>query len=393
MAYPEPHGGITRWLLGFVPSQVAVRWPERLRACAGALLGIALTGGATAFLLGSTSTIPMLVAPMGASTVLLFAAPASPLAQPWSIIGGNIVAAVVGVACTQWIASPLGAAALAVSLAIGLMSILRCLHPPSGAVALTAVLGGPSIHAMGYGFVLAPVALQSFALLGSALVYHAITGHRYPHGGVQHADPAISDDAPVAAGITHADVEAVLRRRTEWLDIDPGDLEALLRETEWQAYARTFSELNCGDIMSRRMRPVPATATLDGARRLLNGQGVAVLPVIDASRRVIGSVALEDLRQTRHGGWAAMLVAVLLRPWREAAVGISTVGQTATRADEHGTIDAGASIAELVPLFAQSDRQCVAVLDANRQLAGIITQADLIAGMYRHTRAPQRVAA
>lgn len=393
MAYPEPQAGIKRWLLSFVPSQVAVRWPERLRACLGALLGIALTGGSTVFLLGSTTAIPMLVAPMGASTVLLFAAPASPLAQPWSIIGGNIVAAVVGVACAQWIASPLDAAALAVSLAIGVMLVLRCLHPPSGAVALTAVLGGPSIHAMGYGFVLAPVALQSFALLGAALIYHAATGHRYPHGGVQLAEPADSDAGPVAAGITHADVEAVLRRRTEWLDIDPADLEALLRETEWQAYARTFSELSCGDIMSRRIRAVPATATLDAARRLLSEQGVGVLPVIDAGRRVIGSVALEDLRHARTEGWAARLIGAMLRPWQETAAGIATVDRTVMRDDQSGTVDANASIAELVPLFAQSEHQCVAVLDANRQLAGIITQADLIAGMYRYTRAPQRAAA
>lgn len=393
MACPEPQAGIKRWLLSFVPSQVAVRWPERLRACLGALLGIALTGGSTVFLLGSTTAIPMLVAPMGASTVLLFAAPASPLAQPWSIIGGNIVAAVVGVACAQWIASPLDAAALAVSLAIGVMLVLRCLHPPSGAVALTAVLGGPSIHAMGYGFVLAPVALQSFALLGAALIYHAATGHRYPHGGVQLAEPADSDAGPVAAGITHADVEAVLRRRTEWLDIDPADLEALLRETEWQAYARTFSELSCGDIMSRRIRAVPATATLDAARRLLSEQGVGVLPVIDAGRRVIGSVALEDLRHARTEGWAARLIGAMLRPWQETAAGIATVDRTVMRDDQSGTVDANASIAELVPLFAQSERQCVAVLDANRQLAGIITQADLIAGMYRYTRAPQRAAA
>ncbi|ONQ60359.1 HPP family protein, partial [Burkholderia cenocepacia] len=62
---------------------------------------------------------------------------------------------------------------------------LRCVHPPSGAVALTAVVGGPAIHALGFGFVLQPIALQSAILLSAALVYHALTGHRYPHGGVR----------------------------------------------------------------------------------------------------------------------------------------------------------------------------------------------------------------
>src|SRR5450830_1606221 len=81
-----------------------------------------------------------LIAPMGASAVLLFAVPASPLAQPWSIIGGNLVSALVGVSYAKLVAEPALAAALAIALAIACMFALRCIHPPSGAVALTAVL-------------------------------------------------------------------------------------------------------------------------------------------------------------------------------------------------------------------------------------------------------------
>jgi CBS domain-containing membrane protein len=91
-------------------------------------------------LLGSSTSILLLVAPMGASAVLLFAVPASPLAQPWSIVGGNLVSATVGVACATWISDLVDAAALAIALAICAMFALRCVHPPSGAVALTAVL-------------------------------------------------------------------------------------------------------------------------------------------------------------------------------------------------------------------------------------------------------------
>jgi len=80
-------------------------------------------------LLGPAASIPLLVAPMGASAVLLFAVPASPLAQPWSIIGGNLVSASVGVAGASWIADRVGAAALAVALAICLMFALRCVPP------------------------------------------------------------------------------------------------------------------------------------------------------------------------------------------------------------------------------------------------------------------------
>ncbi|MGF6802262.1 CBS-domain-containing membrane protein [Paraburkholderia youngii] len=173
------------WLSSFLPAPVTVKWHERARSCLGALLGIAFTGGLMYLLLGPAANIPLLVAPMGASAVLLFAVPASPLAQPWSIIGGNLVSATVGVTCAMLIGDPTLAAALAVALSISGMFALRCVHPPSGAVALTAVLGGPVIHALGYRFVLEPIAIQSAALLFAALVYHAATGHRYPHAGRQ----------------------------------------------------------------------------------------------------------------------------------------------------------------------------------------------------------------
>jgi CBS domain-containing membrane protein len=104
-------------------------------------------------LLGPAANIPLLVAPMCASAVQLFGVPASPLAQAWSINGGNLVSAVVDVACASWIADPVGAAALAFALAICAMFALRCVHPPSGALALTAVRGDPAVHALGNRFV------------------------------------------------------------------------------------------------------------------------------------------------------------------------------------------------------------------------------------------------
>ncbi len=175
------------WLLGFAPSPVTLGAREWLRSCLGALVGIACVGISMRLLPGIPEAVPLLVAPMGASAVLLFAVPASPLAQPWSLMGGNLVAATVGVACARWIADPVLAASLAIALAIGAMLALRCVHPPSGAVALTAVVGGPSVHALGFGFVLEPIAVQSAALLAAALVYHALTGHRYPHAAAAPA--------------------------------------------------------------------------------------------------------------------------------------------------------------------------------------------------------------
>ncbi|KAA1014219.1 hypothetical protein FVF58_04815 [Paraburkholderia panacisoli] len=142
------------WLHRFIPSRVSVSWSERIRSCVGALIGIAITAmGMRSFNEGS-ALVPFLVAPMGASAILLFGVPASPIAQPWSFVGGNLISATIGVTCSQFISDPVPAAAAAIAFALCAMFALRCVHPPSGAVALTAVLGGPGIHSLGYGFVL-----------------------------------------------------------------------------------------------------------------------------------------------------------------------------------------------------------------------------------------------
>ncbi|MDY6962070.1 MAG: HPP family protein, partial [Pseudomonadota bacterium] len=163
------------------PSIVPVSPAERIRASVGALLGILLTGLLSRMALGDSGAFPLLIAPMGASAVLLFAAPSSPLAQPWSILGGNIVSATVGVTSALLIKDPVIAASTAIAVSIGLMLLFNCLHPPSGAVALTAVLAGASIQEWGYWFVLSPVGLNTVLLLASAYAFNNATGRRYPH--------------------------------------------------------------------------------------------------------------------------------------------------------------------------------------------------------------------
>ena len=151
-----------------------------LRASIGALVGILITGYVTEAALGMSMGLPLLIAPMGASAVLLFAASSSPLAQPWNVLGGNTIAALVGVFTYMWLKDPIAASGVALAGSIGLMSLLGCLHPPSGAIALTAVLGGSSVHDLGYTFVLWPVGVNTVLLLASALIFNNLTGLRYP---------------------------------------------------------------------------------------------------------------------------------------------------------------------------------------------------------------------
>lgn len=213
------------FLRSFVPSRAAPGHRERLRAAIGALAGLLVTGALATSTMGGAA--PALIAPMGASAVLLFAVPASPLAQPWSIVGGNLVAALIGVTVARWVPSPLVAAGFAAALAILAMAALRCIHPPSGAVALTAVLGGPHVVEAGYHFVLTPVLLDSVLLATAAIAWNNLTGLSYPH----RAHPPAHPHPPRATAMPDdADFDAVLADYGEALDIDREDLKMLVRE-------------------------------------------------------------------------------------------------------------------------------------------------------------------
>ncbi|VWC05629.1 HPP family protein [Burkholderia aenigmatica] len=381
---PSSRRTLRQWLHSFIPHPMSLGWRERLRSCTGALVGIATVGVTMRLLPGVPGLVPLLVAPMGASAVLLFAVPASPLAQPWSIIGGNLVAATVGVACAQWIADPITAAAVAIACAIGGMFVLRCVHPPSGAVALTAVVGGPAIHSLGFSFVLEPIALQSAILLSAALAYHALTGHRYPHGGVRpDAKPQAGAAAPARGGFTRGDLDAVLKRRGEWLDVDPDDLEALLRETEMQAYTRTFGQLSCADLMTKNAIEVAPSTSVTAALTLLDRHRVKALPVVDGEGRLTGIVTRADLtRQLRRPAplWQR-LSARLPQSFGGQPASVATV---MTR--DVACVPETMPITALVPLFTHSGHHHIPVVDASRRLVGIITQTDLVTGLYRQTQ-------
>lgn len=216
------------------PHPLAVSKKEILLSSVGAGLGLMISGWISHFVLGEVNL--WFIAPMGASAVLLFGVPNSPLAQPWSIVGGNMSAAAVGVSTSLLIADPGLVCGVAAALAIGLMFKLRCLHPPGGAVALTAILGGPGIHQLGYSFVLYPVLLNSVLLALLAIIFNNLAGRRYPHPlASAEAKPA---NLPIdAVSITRADLHEALMQG-ELFDIDEDDLQEILLRAEQLAHQR-----------------------------------------------------------------------------------------------------------------------------------------------------------
>ena len=236
--------------LALLPPPLAVGWTERARTCAGALFGIFVTAFLTALVFPEGAReIAWLVAPIGASSVLLFATPASPLAQPWSIIGGNVISALIGVTCARYIAVPMLACALAVSLSIAAMMALRCLHPPGGAVALTAVLGGPAVHAAGYGLLWFPIGVNCLLVVALGVFFHNATGHRYPHRLHQ---PRTRQPATPLLRITREDLAVAVQENDEILDIELDDLEQLLRRAENHAVMRLGSPSGASSSARRK---------------------------------------------------------------------------------------------------------------------------------------------
>ena len=198
---------------------------EKIISAAGGFVGILLTMWVSLKYLG-TQSAAMLVASMGASAVLLFAAPHSPLSQPWNLWGGHLVSALIGVSCALTIPNPLLSAPLAVGLAIGAMHYLRCIHPPGGATALTAVAGGASVHELGYHFVLTPVLLNVFILLITAVVVNFIfPWRRYPSSLMKLSAELKSAKAPAPGKkLHHDDFEYALREIGSFIDISEEDL-------------------------------------------------------------------------------------------------------------------------------------------------------------------------
>ena len=218
----------------FVPLLAGASLRDRVIACVGALVGIGVVGVTCAALF--PASIPWIVAPIGASTVLLFAVPASPLAQPWSIVGGNGISAVVGVLVVQYVDDPVVAAPLAVSAAILVMTLLRCLHPPGGASALSAVLGASLIETAGPSAFLIPVVINSLLLAAIGWLFHRYSGHSYPHRPAP-VEGRVLPPEPVS-GLLMEDIDSALADLGETFDIGREDLALLLARAEVHAAAR-----------------------------------------------------------------------------------------------------------------------------------------------------------
>lgn len=166
---------------GTTKSPPGVGLYEIILSWIGAFLGIAPLAIINFHLFEGTDRV-MIIGSFGASAVLIYGAIRSPLAQPRNLMGGHVISAVIGVAAHTvlghhiWLAAP-----ISVATAIAVMHATKTLHPPGGATALIAVIGGEKIHDLGYLYAIVPAGLGALIMLVVALIINNIPkGRRYP---------------------------------------------------------------------------------------------------------------------------------------------------------------------------------------------------------------------
>ena len=343
------------------PEASGVSVVERWRTGLGALVAIGLTSVLSHWLQADAASV-WLVPPMGASAVLLLALPSSPLTQPWSVIGGNTLSALLGMAVCHWWPEPHWAAGVAVALALLAMFAMRCLHPHGGAMALMMVLS----HTQDWWFALNPVLLNSVLLVMVSMVYNRMTGRAYPHP--KAVQPASDGTSP---RFTTDDLDAALRHYNQVIDVDRQDLQALLHDAQAHAYERTLGQLLCKDIMSRQLVTVRGHETLSHAWDLLRMHNIKSLPVVDAQGQVTGIITRADFVAHWHGPEQRHTHAVddtLVRQLMSHGV---RVASESTR------------MIDLLPLFSAEGHHHLPIVNDQHVLVGMVTESDVVRALHR----------
>jgi CBS-domain-containing membrane protein len=214
-----------RRFFGIEPESVSSA--EKLVSTLGGFLGIFLIAAISYQVTGAQGAA-LIVPSMGASAVLVFAVPHGRLSQPWALLGGHFFSALVGVTCYQFVPEPFLAAGLAVGLAIGLMHVLGCIHPPGGATALAAVIGGPAIHQLGYQYVLTPIMLNTLIIFATALVFNSFfPWRRYPVSLMHFTDAPARSQLQPELHIDKKHIEQALADMDLIVDLTTEDLQRL----------------------------------------------------------------------------------------------------------------------------------------------------------------------
>jgi CBS domain-containing membrane protein len=352
----RPGTSFWRRLRGFGPAMALVAAIEVVRAGLGVGLAVFAVAVLVRLLPGDGTVGFHLIAPMGATAVLVFATPNSPLAQPWSAVVGNTTSALVAVLVLHWVPPPF-ANGLAVAAALAAMLALRALHPPGAAIALLVVLEHEAARPVTPMFALLPVAAISLSLVLLAVLWNAATGRRYPF-----RQP--SEAAPPAAGTRTAALPpeallALLERFNQSQNLGAADLARMLAEAEAEARAHLFATTPCGAVMTQNPRTVPPGIRLADLPARFAAKGDKSLPVTDPGGRYLGVLS------------QGTVLAAMAGPRGEAEDAETLMARPAP-------VSADTPLALLLGRLADGTVPLVPVTEGAR-LVGVVTRSDILA--------------
>jgi CBS domain-containing membrane protein len=374
--------GLARaWVSNGLPSMSAA---EQWRSSLGALLGIVFCGFS---LLAMPLHSHWLIAPIGASVVILFVQPHSPVAQPRSVVSSYFFAALVGLVCTHLIPHAVLAAAVGVALTVWLMIKFNCIHPPGGALVLLMVLNGP-VDLAQTAQTATLVALNVLLLLLSTwLINTWLLGRPYPYrAGTEKAQTHHTRDlAPMQrSGLDHQDLASAVTALNTFVDIQEDELVSLYNLAVEHAFERHIG-LACGDVMSRDVVTVKTDSHVELAWNRLRHHKVKALPVLDHADRLIGILSVADfLRQmddTSAAGLAMHLQGMLQRMPGAKPKRAIYVHQIMSTVVSSARLDT--PITQVIGLMIDKNLPHIPVIDDDRKVLGIVTQTDTLAALYK----------
>jgi CBS domain-containing membrane protein len=354
-----------------------------MRACIGAGIGLTLCTFLVRLTTGGTDDAPdlLLIAPLGATAMLAFAVPSSPLAQPWSALVGNTVSAMIGVTVVLTIGDPWLAMGLSVTLAMMAMMVLRATHPPAAGVALGVVLTADTVREVGFAYAFSPVMLDTGLLLIVAMIYNRMTGRVYPFRQPQEHVPNPTTQAGLRPAVDGPDLTRILQRLGLDANIGAGDLARLIAAAHAHAAAHLFDGVAAGQVMARGVISAHPQMPVRQIAALFRQHKVRTLPVVGFDGVFQGLISEADLVRTwadAKGRTPVGMMSRVLRASRDVVEPVAAEVMARGVATAMETTPLGV----LLDLLADGAQQAVPVLDAGR-LIGLVTRADVIAALAR----------
>lgn len=331
---------------------------------------------------------PMIVASMGASAIILFFIPNSPLAQPWPFVGGQLVSAFVGMACALNIPETSTAAATAVGGSITLMLIMRCLHPPAAATSLTPIMAGETLSSLGYSFIVVPVAINVLTLLLLAIfINRGVMGRNYPsplpakkQNNQRHSVTQPSHQI----GFSEQDLSLALAKNDVFVDMTDAALSKLLTQVEMNAFQRIKGTIVCADIMVKDVMTVEFGTEVEDAWEIMRINKLKAMPVIDGARRVIGILTWNDFFKcidlNAYDSFQKQFRKFIRRTAKVTASKPEAVGLIMTTSVK--TLSETTHIADLIPMMSIHGYRQIPIINSEQRLIGMVYQANLIAALY-----------